>query len=475
MLQCVCLGNNMGTEGMTYAGCQHVYDERKKQLTVRCFDHPTINNFTDAGLTALQKEFIPMQKAVETLWRAGAGHGAMYTQFFWTDADRYLKWCIWRDELYAGRVNRDGNARVMEDIFGPLDKLNREWKAWLDTRHHSFHFVDWGWEQSGNTLWSYGWPWNPANHSQTDLRYKPGEKVEYDPFRMDYPTEPMPPIVGPVKRGVREPSVGCVVDFSRNPTRGRAGMGLGLVSGDISPFAKERLFTDRKGRRQGVTVRAFKLGKVSGEGKRSADVSNGRTLGRSVDATIALGLEGSVTRGLKENFVVEWDGWLRVDETGEHTLSTASDDGSWLWIDGREVIDNGGQHGRRCVRADVHRDARGDRRRPPGRLGRRCRGVAQRRAHPREVRGPVLHVEAGPGAHASQCRSQQAPHEDHAGRRGMELLRPRRGYGRRSAPGSEVFARGPGEVVVRLSRCQRPESRVEAHSVPGPLRPETST
>ena len=32
---------------------------------------------------------------------------------------------------------------------------------------------------------------------------------------MDYPAEPRPPIVGPVKQGVAEPSVGYVFDFSR--------------------------------------------------------------------------------------------------------------------------------------------------------------------------------------------------------------------------------------------------------------------
>ncbi len=44
----------------------------------------------------------------------------------------------------------------------------------------------------------------------------------------------------------------------------------------------------------------------------------------------------------------EWSGRLLVEEPGgTHELATDSDDGSWLWIDGRLVVDNGGEHGGR--------------------------------------------------------------------------------------------------------------------------------
>jgi hypothetical protein len=216
-----------GTEGMTYSFEQHVYDPARRQLTVLCFDKPTINNHTDEGLLALQKEPVPMQKAVSMLWDSGGGLGAVYTQFFLTDPDRYFKWCIWREEFYAGHVNRETNPRVMEDIYGPLEKLNADWEKWLRQRHSSFHFVDWGWEQEGNALVAYGWPWDRKFFSQTDINYAPGEKVAFDTLRMDYPAEPMPPIVGPVKRGVAVPAVGYVIDFSRGSAVW-GGLGLGV-------------------------------------------------------------------------------------------------------------------------------------------------------------------------------------------------------------------------------------------------------
>ena len=46
-----------------------------------------------------------------------------------------------------------------------------------------------------------------------------------------------------------------------------------------------------------------------------------------------------------DSFSVRWFGYLLVDRTGPYTLGTRSDDGSWLSIDGRLVVDNGGHHG----------------------------------------------------------------------------------------------------------------------------------
>lgn len=43
-------------------------------------------------------------------------------------------------------------------------------------------------------------------------------------------------------------------------------------------------------------------------------------------------------------FSVRWDGYLHVDRPGRYVFHLTSDDGAWLEIDGRVVIDNGGHH-----------------------------------------------------------------------------------------------------------------------------------
>jgi len=220
------------TEGITHAFANHVYDEQKKQLTVMVLDKATTNNPYDRALRELDKEFITMEDFVER----GAGSRAtwaLYTQFFWDDPDRLMKWRIWRDELLRqnlqGEPLKELDLRLIKELFGSIDQLNNQWEKWIARRRNTFHYVAWGWEQSGNTLWSYGF--GPQRYSRTDIQFAPNEEVQYDHLRMDYPSQPMPTTVGPVKRGVDQPSVGCLVDFSRCPGRGVAGFGLG-VEGD---------------------------------------------------------------------------------------------------------------------------------------------------------------------------------------------------------------------------------------------------
>ncbi|MCP4398182.1 MAG: hypothetical protein GY801_12915, partial [bacterium] len=46
-----------------------------------------------------------------------------------------------------------------------------------------------------------------------------------------------------------------------------------------------------------------------------------------------------------EHYSIRWTGFLHAPRTGEYTFSTASDDGSWLYLDGELLVDNGGKHG----------------------------------------------------------------------------------------------------------------------------------
>jgi len=48
--------------------------------------------------------------------------------------------------------------------------------------------------------------------------------------------------------------------------------------------------------------------------------------------------------GKNESFSVRFDGLLKIDTEADYMFQLTSDDGSWLWIDGVQVIDNGGIH-----------------------------------------------------------------------------------------------------------------------------------
>jgi hypothetical protein len=52
-------------------------------------------------------------------------------------------------------------------------------------------------------------------------------------------------------------------------------------------------------------------------------------------------------------FSVEWVGTIRIDRPGRYLFATESDDGSFLALDGKVVVDNGGSHSPRTVAAYV--------------------------------------------------------------------------------------------------------------------------
>ena len=54
-----------------------------------------------------------------------------------------------------------------------------------------------------------------------------------------------------------------------------------------------------------------------------------------------------------ERFRARWSGVLSVDQPGPHAFAVTSDDGGWLYVDGRLVVDNGGSHGMTGAQATV--------------------------------------------------------------------------------------------------------------------------
>ncbi len=52
-------------------------------------------------------------------------------------------------------------------------------------------------------------------------------------------------------------------------------------------------------------------------------------------------------------YSVRWSGWILIDESGIYRFSTNSDDGSYLKIDGKTVVDNGGAHGMKKVSGKI--------------------------------------------------------------------------------------------------------------------------
>jgi len=215
-------------EGLADAMASHVYDSGAGRLTLRVLDKPTTINFLDEGLRGFRKNALTFEgicKGRETL----RGQNVLVAHFFLSDPERAQKFRLLRDEMMPrGGHDRAHSSKLLQELFGPWPRVNAAFAAWRGRLQSTFHYAEWGWEQEADTLWSYGYA-EKGRLSRTNVYLAPGERPEHAPFRMDYPLQPPSPLVGPVQRGTAEPSVGCLVDFSRNPRSGRAGLGMGLV------------------------------------------------------------------------------------------------------------------------------------------------------------------------------------------------------------------------------------------------------
>lgn len=75
----------------------------------------------------------------------------------------------------------------------------------------------------------------------------------------------------------------------------------------------------------------------------------------TVDSEISTVVLNKRRRAFSENkFSVEWKGFIWIEKPGSYTFMTASDDGSDLFVNNRRVVDNGGLHGLKKVKGQIH-------------------------------------------------------------------------------------------------------------------------
>jgi hypothetical protein len=87
------------------------------------------------------------------------------------------------------------------------------------------------------------------------------------------------------------------------------------------------------------------------------DLSDKKPDQEFAEKTIDWNVGGAPYHGNSDNFQVISSGFFLANEPGEYTFGITSDDGSKLWIDGKEIIDNNSLHGMREKQAKVTLDA----------------------------------------------------------------------------------------------------------------------
>ncbi len=334
-------------EGHTEQMGHHVYDPIRKQLTVWVLDKAPIHNQLDNGRAEIINMATPLRSFQDLAVSGGMGYAGnfMMMAFLRHSPEYLLNYYVWRDAILyprhdAGDTQPDLYTPLAE-IYGGWDRLNADFRQWFDTHTNTFHYINWAFEQNGSWLWSRG-----SGGGRTDVLLTPDGNPADDNWRMDYPREPRPEVVGQIGRGVAEPSIGAMLDLSLKPDKGRVGLGLGVVTEHpIIPFKTENLFRDEACTMPGVNLEIHELAETAGNATEADEVRKGDLVTNITDTTITRAGLATALGTQTERFVAEWNGWLKIEEQNDYNFGLVSDDGSWLWIDDNEIVSNGGPHG----------------------------------------------------------------------------------------------------------------------------------
>ena len=208
----------------------HVWQAGLQRLTLNVLDKATDVNWLDRGLRRFEEQRFSASDIARGIVQ-GREVAFLLVAYFETDVERSLKFRIYRDELFGLDLKsnyKEQSDTLIENLFGSWAELDADFARWVAARRATFHPVEWGWEQDGDILQSYGWP-NKGNYSQVDLQISLRHKPSFDPLVLDYPASAQEtPLVGPVERGSAEPAVGCVISWRLTPGAGQAGMGFSV-------------------------------------------------------------------------------------------------------------------------------------------------------------------------------------------------------------------------------------------------------
>ncbi len=203
-----------------------------------------------------------------TEWGPHYSPGCTIQHFFKNDPLRSQLWKIWCHELrLQDLTHHEDNGKLVKtsdellySVFGSKEAFREAWEGWLAEVELST-VADRQWYRNGNAL---GIRLGNDGYACATFALPPGDKPVRNALVMDYMPPKPSPLIGPVKRGVDEPSVGCLIEIDRGHSEeGRLGLGLGVDPGAVQKDAKILKILVEGGRRLVFDGESLKLGRQS--------------------------------------------------------------------------------------------------------------------------------------------------------------------------------------------------------------------
>lgn len=224
---------NWFTEGTADALAHHIYDPNTRQLKVMNFDRGAGHDYARIGLEQYKKLGQPSIEKMTTVQELYRGINFLIVHFMLDDPIRSHYFKIYRDTMAKLRVSGDEGAQksiaVLKDVFPDWAGVEKAFADYVANVDKTFNTVVGAWEQDGNAYWVR----YRNEHKllpRLDILLSPGDKPYYSRFKVDQLPLPQSALIGDIKRGVEQPSIGLLVDYKKaHLHRGIVGLGLGVA------------------------------------------------------------------------------------------------------------------------------------------------------------------------------------------------------------------------------------------------------
>jgi len=194
-------------------------------------------------------------------------------------------------------------------------------------------------------IWSHGYQgsYQREQDVKTMLKGEPNAKSLIEKYKPDYAT------VGPHEKRLGAISKFFDANFTRAITT-KSYKVYDLTKGRASPATSDSYSSVRD--KPNLTNKIYGLTVSYYDNMKWEDVP----VMQEISETIGFNWSSEDEKLISSPFSAVWSGYIEIDTPGKYLFKLTSDDGSWLYIDDVQVIDNGGCHAMKSVSGSVTLD-----------------------------------------------------------------------------------------------------------------------
>lgn len=215
------------TEGAAQDSAHYVINDDWTQIAVFVFDRGHYNKWR-YSMEKWRKSPPPVKEF--TKWGPPYNAGATIQHFMKDDPLRNQYWKIWAKQLDTDFFSKNSHQsladsysdKLLYSFFGSQEKFKETWEQWLKTTELTT-LSKGRWAREGNKVFLDKVTDKHPDNGHISYQLPMGEKATNNPLALDYfPAKPSP-LIDNVNRGVKEPSIGVLLE---NITTGKSGLGF---------------------------------------------------------------------------------------------------------------------------------------------------------------------------------------------------------------------------------------------------------